>query len=551
MPKLQHTPARPNSLLSLLASQLSAGHRPFLLLCAGLIAWAFWSGIEVVREWPATLSHTITDLDEDGVPDVTMLDTAFALYIRALLSLGVCLMPAMCAWFMRYRVRQALPLLPVTLVSGWLGLVAVSNALYHGLPQALTGNTGDEPYAFGFAIAVGLTAILFAIPPVALWLYAGASVLDRYVTRAFLTPFGICFTAFVSIWLISDLANNGGDFSNGNMDAVDIATLYAIQLPAVVVLISPITLLLALLYALGNMSRRNELISMMMAGRSLPRILRPIFVIGILATLVSLVCNYQWAPSATGTASAAIEAASKKKKKRFSAYDQSFINRAQNRIWFVGRYPQNYSPDNKLESVVVVQFNDQNLLQRTIHADKAYWQRNDGTWVFSGCQVTDFDAKGEPIRAHSFPKNFPVKKWNETPWRIVSAGIKPEFLGLPQIGAYLRAYHDAPSAKLAPFRTHWQHRLALPFACLAVCLFGAPLGIVYSRRGLVGSATAAVLLFFGSLFLTNLLVALGQSSRLPAVVAAWLSPVLFCLIGLFLLWLRGHNRELPSFFKAR
>lgn len=518
----------------------------FMLLSIGLFDLLLWTAFDFNTRWLEDMQQVGTDLDDDGYPDVAMLDAGYALYIRTLLRLGICLAPAFIAWFMRHRQAGSTPVLPISLTSAWLGIIAISIATYHGLPAALASSTGDEPYAAGFAVGIALTGLLFMMPAFATWLYGRASTLDRYVVRTFLTPFLICFSAFVSIWLISDLADNGPDFSAGNMDIGDIATLYAIQLPAVTVLILPITLLLALLYALGSMSRRNELVSMMIAGRSVQRILRPLFWIGGFATFISLVCNFQWAPNAAGTVHAAIDAASAKKKSRFSAYDQTFVNRAMNRIWFVGRYPQTYSRDNKLESILVAQFSPENTLLRTIHADKAYWQRNEAAWVFFNGQITHFDASGEPISISTFPLKHFENGWPETPWRIVSSGLNPEFLGIPQIGAYLRAYKDAPPVKLAPFRTHWQYRLALPFTCMIIVLFGAPLGIVYSRRGLVGSVTAAVILFFISLFLSHFFVALGQSNRLPPILSAWLPPVLLASLGFWLLHLRSHNRELPS-----
>ena len=518
----------------------------FMLLIFGLFDLILWTAYDINGQWLEDIQQVGTDLDDDGFADVIMLDAGYALYLRILVRLGICLAPAFLAWFIRHRDAKATPVLPVSLISAWLGIIAISTAIYHGLPGALESSTGDEPYATGFAVGILLTGLLFTVPGLATWMYARASTLDRYVTRTFLTPFLVCFSAFVSIWLISDLANNGPDFSAGNMDVGDIAALYAIQLPAVTVLILPITLLLALLYALGSMSRRNELVSMMMAGRSVRRILRPLFWIGGFATFVSLVCNYQWAPNAAGTVHAAIDAASAKKKSRFSAYDQAFVNRAVNRIWFVGRYPQTYTRDNKLESILVAQFSADNKLERTIHADKAYWQRTEAAWVFFNGQITNFDTNGEPISVTTFPLTHFETDWPETPWRIVSAGLNPEFLGIPQIGAYLRAYKDAPAQKLAPFRTHWQYRLALPFSCMVIVLFGAPLGIVYSRRGLVGSVTSAVILFFISLFLTHFFVALGQSNRLPPVLSAWIPPLLLAGLGFWLLELRSHNRELPS-----
>lgn len=518
-----------------------------LLFWVGLLDLILWTGFDISGRWEEELINFVgIDLDEDGLPDVKLFDAGYALYIRTLARAGLCLAPAFFVWLLRRKATHPWPVLPATLASAWLCLIAISNGLYHGLPAALQSNTGDEPYPIPFAVGMGLTVLLFICIPLGFWLHARSSVLDRYVTRTILTPFLICFGAFISIWLISDLADNGPDFSAGNLGLGDIVTLYAIQLPAVSVLVLPITLLLGLLYALGSMSRRNELVSMMMAGRSVGRILLPVFVIGALATFVSLVFNYQWAPAAAGTAEAAVEAASRKKKSRHSAFDIAYINRAQNRIWYVGRYPQNYSRDNKLESVIVAQFGDNGKLAKTIHASKAFWQRDVAMWIFFGGQVTHFDKEGEPVAKTTFTAKHFEGGWPETPWRVVSAGIKPEFLGLPQLEAYLNAYKDSPSHKLAPFRTHWHHRLALPFYCIVVVLFGAPLGIVYSRRGIVGSVTAAVVLFFATTFLGNLFVALGQSDRLPPLPAAWLPVFILGVVGLWLLHLRSHNREMPS-----
>jgi lipopolysaccharide export system permease protein len=106
---------------------------------------------------------------------------------------------------------------------------------------------------------------------------------------------------------------------------------------------------------------------------------------------------------------------------------------------------------------------------------------------------------------------------------------------------------------LAPFRTHFQYRLALPWTCLVVVCIAAPLGIGYSRRGVLSSVAAAVILVFSNNFLVHLFLALGEGARVPGWIAAWTPNILFAAIGLYLLYLRASNREAPSFnpFAAR
>ena len=124
--------------------------------------------------------------------------------------------------------------------------------------------------------------------------------------------------------------------------------------------------------------------------------------------------------------------------------------------------------------------------------------------------------------------------------------MKPEVLSVPELRAYLEFNSDFPPVRLAAYRTHLNYRWSLPLVCLVVVFLAAPLGVAYSRRGILGGVAAAVGLFFSLVFLSMLLIALGKGSRLPPAVAAWGPLTAFFVIGLFLLWYRSTNRDLPK-----
>jgi lipopolysaccharide export LptBFGC system permease protein LptF len=125
--------------------------------------------------------------------------------------------------------------------------------------------------------------------------------------------------------------------------------------------------------------------------------------------------------------------------------------------------------------------------------------------------------------------------------------VRPEFLGVSELREYLRFNSDFPETLLAPFRTQLQYRWALPWTCFVVALMAAPLGISFSRRGIIASVALAILLVFTMNFLTHLFLALGEGDRISPITAAWTPNVIFFLIGLYLLRLRATNRETPSF----
>jgi lipopolysaccharide export LptBFGC system permease protein LptF len=102
------------------------------------------------------------------------------------------------------------------------------------------------------------------------------------------------------------------------------------------------------------------------------------------------------------------------------------------------------------------------------------------------------------------------------------------------------------SDKLAPFRTHYHQRFALPWQSFALVLVAAPLGIAYSRRGAVGGIAGSIFIFFGILFLNNLCLNLGKGSHLPAWFSPWIPHLLFGSLGLLLLHYRSQNKDLPK-----
>ena len=124
------------------------------------------------------------------------------------------------------------------------------------------------------------------------------TILDRYILKTFLLPFFCCILGFLGIWLIYDESIHLPDFVQGKATLGALKEYYASQIPQVVVMCLPITLLLSLLYSLSAMSRSNEIISMMGAGMSLARIIAVLIAVGVILSGVTAYFNYESAPHA-------------------------------------------------------------------------------------------------------------------------------------------------------------------------------------------------------------------------------------------------------------
>ena len=372
-------------------------------------------------------------------------------------------------------------------------------------------------------------------------------LLDRYVIGNFLQVYFYCIAGFISIWLIFDVSDNISSFIDNHIGLALVARYYGTQIPQVFIILLPVSLLLSLLFALGRMSRANEIVSMLTAGISLPRLLLPLIGMGLLTVAASMALNYSLAPHAELARKTFISEAQSRPGRTIQG--QIFRNRTDQRTWFVQNFLQR---SNTFNNVQVLQQDANDNIVTNYVAARAVYRPETKTWELENARVVHYDQSGNIVDEQFFP-SLKIEHWSETPFRLGSANERAEFLSLPELHEYLHFNADFPATLLAPFRTHLQYRLALPWTCFVVVCIAAPLGIGYSRRGVLSSVAAAVFLVFSMNFLVHLFLALGEGYRVPAWIAAWTPNILFMAIGLYLLYLRAANREPPSFrlFTAR
>jgi LPS export ABC transporter permease LptG len=366
--------------------------------------------------------------------------------------------------------------------------------------------------------------------------------LDRYVTMYFLQAYLYCIAGFISIWFIFDVSDNISTFLDQRISRMLILKYYLTQVPEILVILFPVALLLALLFSLGRMSRSNEIVSMLTSGVSLPRILAPLLFIGLLTTAVSMGLNYSLAPHGEYAHKRLLEdPASRRQLLGMTA--QIFRNRTDNRTWFVQQF---FPGDNKFTTLHIVQQDANDNIVKAYIATTAFYHPENHVWELQGVKIVDYDTAGNIIDVN-YRVGTPVMitDWSETPFRLSSANVRAEHLSVPELRDYLQFNSDFPATLLAPFATHLEYRIALPWTCAVVALIAGSLGVGYSRRGILSSVAAAILLVFAMNFVMHLFLALGEGARIPIWAAAWTPNIIFGVIGLILLYYRASNREPP------
>ena len=367
-------------------------------------------------------------------------------------------------------------------------------------------------------------------------------LLDRYVLRTFLRAYAYCIAAFLAIWLVFDISDKISTFLDESVSLSVIPKYYLTQMPEIIVIVLPISLLLALLFCLTRMSRTNEIVAMLTAGISIPRLLVPLIGVGFVTAAVAAALNFSLAPHAD-QARRAYFAELRDDARGPDLVGHIFRNRSANRTWFIQRFRQ---PENTLSTVQVLQQDDNDNIVKNYMAGSASYNAQERTWELQGAKVVSYDEAGNITQEEVLP-TLVMRDWDETPFRLASSNMRADFLSVPELRDYLRFNADFPETQLAPFATQLHHRIALPLNCLIFVFLASPLGIGFSRRGVLTGVAAAIGLAFAMNFLTHLFLALGEGDRIAPWVAGWTPNVLFAAIGLALLYFRSSNREVREF----
>ena len=241
-------------------------------------------------------------------------------------------------------------------------------------------------------------------------------LLDRYLLRELLVPLGYCLSGFLIFWISFDLLNEMNNFQQHQLRGLDIVEYYCVKAPELLVLVLPIALLLALLYALTNHARHHELTAMRAAGVSLWRMCLPYLAVGCAASVVLFVCNELWVPN-SGDAAERILNRRTEKPQGAAARDQlrnlGFINDRDGRTWQIGAY--NLKTHEMVDPKIDWRLPDGS--HRELMAKRAVW--TNGLWMLYDVWEHDYAPGTGAITNRDQRAVLPLKL-SETPDQIQS-----------------------------------------------------------------------------------------------------------------------------------
>ena len=366
-------------------------------------------------------------------------------------------------------------------------------------------------------------------------------LLDRYLLRELFVPLGYCLVGFFLFWVSFDLFSELETFQRRALHFKDIGEYYLVKSPELLVTVLPVAFLLALLYALGNHTRHNELTAFRAAGVSLWRIAVPYLSVGALFSLTLLFLNEACVPDGNEAANRILR---RYEVKTPGALDEAwypnlaFLNEASQRKWSIGAFNRE-TGEMLAPNVEWVQPDG---TRRRLTAERAHFSP-DG-WVFESVKEFLYQASRDVLPVPSTNGVVTMAIFTESPDEIrseikyselsnIKLAKRPR-LSMKEIVDYQRLHPHLRAAEREKLQTQFHGRLAEPWTCLVVVLIALPFATQGGRRNAFVGVASSIFIGFTYFILSRVGLALGTGGYLQPAIAAWLPNVMFALAGILM-----------------
>lgn len=354
-------------------------------------------------------------------------------------------------------------------------------------------------------------------------------ILTRYILKEVFSYSLIGLLVFTFVIFIHQLGALLELVVRHNVPARDVATLFLLPFPGILIMTIPMAVLVGTLIGLSRMAADGEVVAARASGMGLGWFVRPVMVLAVAGWAVSLWMALFISPQANRKMNR-MESGLAASQVPYEIQPRVFIEKFPNLLLY-------------LEDVTGSRSNWKGVFI----ADMTQHDQTKVTLAESGVLVNEaarnrFVMHLENGTTHEYdprrPDEYSIASFTNTEVPIpggqgggaVSELRKPPYLSLTQLWQNLRVASERRAAMV-----ELNYRLALPVAAIVLALVGLPLGVSTRKGGKSVGMMLSIALVFGYYILMAFGNALAKQGRVPPIMGLWLANVLFAAAGILML----------------
>ena len=363
--------------------------------------------------------------------------------------------------------------------------------------------------------------------------------LDRYLLSEWLRVFLVTLLGFPILVIVIDLTDKLDTYMARGIKPSAVALSYVFDLPEKMFLVLPVAVLFATVFTVGSLGRHSELTAAKASGISFHRLVRPLFAAAAAAFIAGLLLG-EIAPVATS--------------RRLEMLGEKAIRSTSSRYNFVYRADRGWVYAIRALELRTREMTDLMLeregagaayptivlaAQRAVYGDsgktasapplkaRPLWTLYRGTLRYL--------AGDEPGGEAAFEfDSLRTRTMTERPVDLLAEPKGPDEMRYGELRRYIDALTRSGS-NAKKLQVELALKIAIPFICLLIALFGAPLAISSPKSGAAWGVAASLATTFIVLLMFQLAKAVGAGGVLPPALAAWTPNILVGVAAVYLL----------------
>lgn len=356
-------------------------------------------------------------------------------------------------------------------------------------------------------------------------------IIDRFLLREWFRILVVTALGFPIVVTAIELTDSLDDHLSRGIEIKAIALGYVYSLPEKIFLVLPAAVLFATVFSIGSMNRHSELTAAKASGRSFYRTFVPVFLAGLAAAGFAFGLG-EWAPTATTRQLELLG----EREIRAQTTRYNFPYRA-DRGWVYAIWSLDIDQNAMRQVVLEREGTGPEYPTVVVHSPVAQYSDSTARWTLTRGQVRILPTDDEE-QTFAFD-SLRMRQLVERPAELLIEPKEPREMRYQELGQYIDDL-ERSGGDGRKLRVRRALKIAIPFTCIIITIFGAPLALTAPRSsGAVGVGLSLMTTVVFLMFI-QLSEGIGAGGLMPPLLAAWLPNIVFGVAGIVLL-ARAHT----------
>jgi len=355
-------------------------------------------------------------------------------------------------------------------------------------------------------------------------------IIHQHLIKNFLRNFLHTMAGALILFTMMDVLDHMNSLMDNEATFSMISRYYAYKAAWIIDTVLPIAMLMSTLFTLGGMARYLELTALFSSGWSLMRVTRPLIILAVITTFLSLGWREYVLPKANVNRNHVWEVEIHKNPDRIRPTQHISLTGPDGRLFHARKFDPNYGI---ITGLKILTLQGSQIVER-IDSKRAEWDGENWTLIEGTRRV--FSGDDEKITAFD---RLTAKDLKVNPKSFYRDRIRQEDMNIRQLREHValtRLSGGDPTTALVDI----QFNLAFPMVNLIVVLIGIVLASGPRKTTVASGFGLTLLVSFGFYIFMNFGKALGHNATLSPIVSAWTGNVVFMTIFL-VMFLRARR----------